>query len=512
MAKGRSRALLLAAALVMGLSASPCAQATSGGVVLVSCDLRDAPFEEALRQLFSQQGLRSANYVLQSEPPKDARATARVTKKLPDEALSLVLREYGMTCRWVHSTAWISRADAGRESEPRLILYLRRNGHRTQLRLRASPYENGGEKLLWESPKDRTQSTYLFPSPSFRYAAVSWWGSHDPIEILGPRLLLVPLAGGEVNRIETPGVVQALVWTQDDELEIIGSKGEHWRYHPSTDTLTEESLAGEEVLEAAHATQVRELNTVLSRMETPIVLPADDLQSLVRAEGWHSRWSGRRSQAAVSPDRQYAALVGAEAAVYVVDAATGAVRQKISATRLVETEAVTLGHLHWSQDSTRLLFTESHYHAAKRHTPFGPPGTRPSVTDWTKLVREYSLASDQTSTLTAGYDAHEVPPEAAEELLAGSNPEQWDAEDDQSRWGRTARHEREEWSPDEEQRIARTLSAVHEAATLAATAEERARARWAWLYGGLVGAGVVLAGGRAVAVIRRGRQTRGGSM
>jgi hypothetical protein len=67
----------------------------------------------------------------------------------------------------------------------------------------------------------------------------------------------------------------------------------------------------------------------------------------------------------------------------------------------------------------------------------------PSATDWTELVREYSLATDQTETLTVGYDAYLVPTEAASELLAGSHPRDWQSADDQRRWGRYARDDSE---------------------------------------------------------------------
>lgn len=504
MMKAQCRVLLLAAVLAMGVVAAARAQATSGRPRYVSIDLKDAPFEEALQQLFSERGIRSANYVLESEPPEGTRATVKVTRMGASEALTRVLGEYGMTYRWAHGTAWISRPPGRQESEPRLILYLRRNGDRTQLRLRASPYESGGEKLLWESPKDVRQSTHLFPSPSFAYAAISWWGSCDPIEMLGPRTLLVPLAGGDVKKIETPGMVRALAWTQDDELEIMGPKDKHWRFHPSTGTLTEQPLTGEEVLEAAYAAQVRALGEVVGRLKPPVALPTDDLQSLLRAGVWSSRSTGAQPQAAVSPDGQYAALAGAEAAVYIVEVATGDVRQKILPTRLVETESVGLGHLHWSQDSTRLLFTESHFHAARYHTMYGRVDSMPSVTDWTKLVREYSLASDQTRTLTIGCDAHEVPPEAADALLAGANPRDWDAADHQWRWGRTARKEADEWSPEEERKIRETL----EAGERAFAARQRSRARRTWLYGSFTGAGVVLACGAVVLLAKRGRRGR----
>jgi hypothetical protein len=504
MVKAQCRVLLLAAVLAMGAIAAPRVQATSGRPAYVSVDLRDAPFEEALRQLFSGEMLRLANYVVESEPRGGTRATVKVTRMRATEALTAVLSQYGMTYRWVGHTIWISPEAERPEAERRLILYLRRNGDRTQLRLRASPYENGGEKLLWESPKDVRQSTHLFPSPSFTYAAISWWGSCDPIEMLGPRTLLVPLAGGEVKKIETPGMVRALVWTQDDKLEIVGSKDEHWRYHPSTGALTEEPLTGDGVLEAAYATQAQALERVLSKVKAPPGLPTDDLQSLLRAGVWSSRSTGAQPQAAVSPDGRYAALAGAEAAVYIVEVATGDVRQKILPTRLVDTESVGLGHLHWSQDSTRLLFTESHFHAARYHTMYSRVDSMPSVTDWTELVREYSLASDQTRTLTIGYDAHEVPPEAADALLAGSNPRDWEAADHQWRWGRTARKEADEWSPEEERKIRETL----EAGERAFAARQRSRARRTWLYGSLTGAGVVLACGAVVLLAKRGRRGR----
>jgi hypothetical protein len=444
MVKAQCRVLLLAAVLAIGVVAAPRAQATSGGPLHVSVDLRDAPFEEALRQLFSGQMLRLANYVVESEPPDGTRATAKVTRMMAPEALTTVLSQYGMTYRWVGHTIWISREVVRQEPERRLIVYLRRNGDRTQLRLRAYPYESGGEKLLWESRKDVIQFAHCLPSPSFKYAAVSWYGgTYDETGEGGPWLLLIPLAGGDAKRIGIPRPVSALLWTEDDELEIVERDGAQWRFHPSTGRLTAEPVAGDEALEAAHGAQVQALEALLSKVRLPTVFPVEPLDSIVQAEAWGSPGPRRPPLAAVSPDGRYAALVGAEAAVYIVDAATGAVRQKIHPTRLVHTEAVAVGQLHWSQDSGHLLFAESHLHAARFHGKGGSSGRMPSATDWTELVREYSLATDQTETLTVGYDAYLVPTEAASELLAGSHPRDWQSADDQRRWGRYARDDSE---------------------------------------------------------------------
>jgi hypothetical protein len=434
----------MAAVLAIGVVAAPRAQATSGGPLYVSVDLKDAPFEEALRQLFSGQMLRLANYVLESEPPAGTRATVKVTRMRAPDALTTVLSQYGMTYRWVGHTIWISPEAERPEAEPRLILYLRRNGDRTQLRLRASPYESGGEKLLWESRKDVIQFAHCLPSPSFKYAAVSWYGStYDETGEGGPWLLLIPLAGGDAKRIGIPRPVSALLWTEDDELEIVERDGAHWRFHPSTGRLTPEPVEGDEVLEAPHGAQVQALEALLSKVRLPTVFPVEPLDSIMQAEVWDSLGPRRPPLAAVSPDGRYAALVGAEAAVYIVDTATGAVHQKIPATRLVQPEGVVVGQLHWSQDSTRLLFTESHFHAARFHGVGGSYRRRPSVTDWTELVREYSVATDRTETLTVGYDAYLVPAAMTDELLAGPHPRDWQAADDQRRWGRYARDESE---------------------------------------------------------------------
>ncbi len=446
MVKAQRRVLLLAAALAMGVLPAPRGQATSGRPAYVSVDLKDAPFDEALRQLFSGEMLNLANYVVESEPPEATRATVKVTRMRATEALTTVLSQYGMTYRWVGHTVWISPEAERTEAEPRLILYLRRNGDRTQLRLRASPYEKGGEKLLWESPKDVMQSAHLLPSPSFTYAAMLCCTCDDTGEG-GPWALLIPLAGGDAKKIETLGMVGALVWTADDELDMLGYEDQRWRFHPSTGRLTEQPRTQEELLEAAYGSQVRTLETMLSKRKPPVAFPADRV-GWPLCEAIHyelnripNQWAP--AQAAVSPDGKYAALVGAEAAVYVMDAATGAVRQKISATRLVRTEGVAMGYLHWSQDSTRLLFTESHFHAARFHGVGGPFGRMPSVNDWTELVREYSVATGQTETLTVGYDAYLVPAAMTHELLEASNPRDWQSADDQRRWGRHARDDSE---------------------------------------------------------------------
>ncbi len=441
------RVLLLAAALAVGATAMPRAHAAaSGRPVCISVDLKEAPFDEALRQLFSGQMLGFANYVLESEPPEGTRASVKVTRMTATEALTAVLSQYGMSYRWIGHTVWIFPQGAPSGPQRRLILYLRRNGDRTQVRLRASPYESGGEKLLWESPKDIVQSSYILPSPSFTHAAVLCCTCDDTGE--GRRwLLLIPLAGGDAKKIETPGMVGALVWTEDDELDILGYEDERWCFHPSTGRLTEQPRTEEELLDAAYGAQVRTLETMLSKTKPPVAFPTDRV-GWPLCEAVHNelnrmvnQWTP--TQAAVSPDGRYVALVGAEAAVYVMDAATGAVRQRIPATRLVHTEGVAVGYLHWSQDSTRLLFTESHFHAARFHGIGGPAGSMPSVTDWTELVREYSLATDRTETLTVGYDAYLVPAETADKLLAGSNPRYWRLEGDRSGWGRTVRGDSE---------------------------------------------------------------------
>lgn len=507
--KAQHRMLLLVAALAVSVIAIPRAHATSGGPIYVSVDLRNAPFEEALRQLFSGSMLRHANYVVESEPPEGVLATVRVTKKGPSEALSLVLREYGMTYRWVNRTVYISPQGAYREPQPRLILYLRRNGDRTQLRLRAYPYESGGEKLLWESPKDVTQFAYCLPSPSFKYVAVSWFGrSYDPTPTLGPRLMLIPLTGGEATRITPPQAVNALMWTETDKLKIVGRGDTLWRFDPSTGELTDQSPKNYATLDLASAAQVQKLGEMLDRVEAPVAFPRGDLEAVVRTGLWDSHRTRQGPRAAVSPDGQYAALVGAEAAVYILDIATGAVRQKILATQLIDTEQVTLGQLHWSQDSVRLLFTETHFHFARRKVqrPYGTPG----ASDWTDIVREYSLSSDRGQTLTVGYDAHEVPAEAAAELLAASDPKEWESADDQWRWGVNASKEDVEWTEEERQRTMDAHEASMKAAAERAAAEDAARARRERLYGGLVGAGVVLAGGGVVMIAVRRRRGPGG--
>jgi hypothetical protein len=447
MMKAQHPMLLLAAALAVVLIAIPRADATSGSPAYVSVDLTDAPFEEALRQLFSGQMLGLANYVVESEPPAGALATVEPTRMRASEALALVLSQYGMTYRWVGHTVRIFRDAAHLEPQRRLVLYLRRNGDRTQLRLRAYPYENGGERLLWESPKDVFQYAYCLPSPSFEFAAVAWYGaSYDEAGEGGLRLLLVPLAGGNARRIATPQPVAAFVWTQADALDIVGHDNAHWRFQPSTGRLTDEGVKGDEILEAAYAVQVRTLEALPSKARMPVNFPANRLGWWPVCAAVHEPLNrsaniGVPLQAAVSPDGRYAALIGAEAAVYIVDTATGAVRQKIPATRLVDAEGVALGHPHWSQNSMRLLFTESHFHAARFHVVGGQV---PSATDWTELVREYALGTGRTETLTIGYGAYLVPTETASELSAGSNPRDWQSADDWRRWGRYATGDTEE--------------------------------------------------------------------
>lgn len=435
----RRQVLLLAAMLALGVTLVPQAEATSGGFVRISVHLKKAPFEAAVRQLFSGQMFGFANYVIESGPAEGSVATAELADVVASEALAAVLGQYGLSYRWIGGTVWIFEKRTQAEPERGLLLYLSRNGDRTQVRLRAYPYEKGGEKLLWESPKDIFQYTYLLPSPSFKWVAVAWQGRTYSDS---PRLFVVPLLGGETKEIAVPRGVASFVWTKDEQLDIKGEGDSRWRCNPVTGTLTTGLGEGGGVQKAAYANQIRALAALLDKVELPFDFPTSDLESTVLAAS-HDPLNQignikAPAQAAVSPDGRHAALVGAEAAVYVFDVTTGAVTQKIPATRLVQTEAVALGQLHWSLDGRRLLFTESHYHAARFHGMGGPAASAPSVTDWTDLVRQYSPAAGQTKTLAAGYDAYLVPAEAARELLANSNPRDWQAGDDQRRWGRYA--------------------------------------------------------------------------
>lgn len=442
MARPRYLMLALTVGLAVAAIACPCAWARSGRLARVSLDLKDAPFEEALRQLFSGDMLGLADYVVESEPPPGAAVTLKATKMRATEALTLVLRQYDMTYRWVGHTVCISREGALPESEWGVLLYLRHSGDRTQVRLRAYPYESGGERLLWESPKDILQYAYCLPSPSFAYALVAWYGeTYDETGEGQPWLMLVPLAGGDVQRIVTPQPVDTVTWTNTNELDIVGPGGARWRFDPSTGKLTREPAEAEDLVETEYAAEACKLADLLRKAALPTAFPTDRLESVCAAVHEPLNYapnSWAPPQAALSPDGRYAALVGAEASVYLLDMATGAVLQKIPATRLVETEGVVLGNLHWSQNSTRLLFTESHLHAARYHTVGGPYAQSSSATDWTELLREYSSETGRAKTLTVGYDGYLVPAQKARELVAQSDPRDWQAADDQRRWGRYA--------------------------------------------------------------------------
>jgi hypothetical protein len=430
--------LVIGAAIVLPAGAD-------GGWLYVSVDLKDAPFEEALRQLFSGPVLGFADYVVESGPAEGTTATIRLEERTrADEALTRVLGQYGLSCRWVGRTIYIFRTGTLPDTEEGLLLYLRANGDRIQLRLRAYPYARGGEKLLWESPKDIFQSAYIVPSPSFRYVAIAWRGESydDDTPDDGPQLLLLPTAGGAAKRIPVPEGVESVVWMGDDELDIAGDGNGRWRYQPAADRLTRAAEKGEELLRVAYAGQVRALDGLLTRAKLPFAFPTRDLEWVIRAAVSDQLNRGMNiwapPQAAISPDGRYAALVGAEAAVSILDVATGALLRRIPATRLVATEGVALGQLHWSPDSARLVFTESHLHAARYHALAGPTRQMPSVTDWTDLVREYLPATGETRTLAVGFDAYRVPAEAAKGILASSDPHSWEAADDQQRWGRYA--------------------------------------------------------------------------
>lgn len=435
---------LVASVLAIGALVTPSA-GTSGGWLYVSAELTNAPFEEALRQLFSGPMLGYANYVVESGPKEGAVATIKLEERTrASDALTQVLGQYGLTCRWVGRTVYIFRKGEQREPEEELLLYLRRNGDRLHLRLRAWPYEHGGEKLLWESPKDIFQSAYILPSPSFRFVAVAWRGEtyYEDMSDDGSQLLLLPVAGGAAKRVPVPRAVGSVVWTRNDELDIAGEDNGRWHYQPATGELTPVAEEGEELLTVAYTDQVRILDGLLAKMKLPVAFPTRDLDSALRegVSGELNRGANiwAPPQAAVSPDGRYAAVVGAEAAVYVLEVRAGSILQRIPATRLVDTEGLALGQLHWSPDSAHLVFTESHFHAARSHAIAGPTGQLPSVTDWTELVREYTPATGRTETLTVGFDAFRVSGEAAKQILAASNPYDWEAGDDQTRWGRYA--------------------------------------------------------------------------
>jgi hypothetical protein len=115
--------------------------------------------------------------------------------------------------------------------------------------------------------------------------------------------------------------------------------------------------------------------------------------------------------AAVSPDGRHVAVTPRVpvVAILVMRVDSRTLIDLVPLTKLFEESTVHVSDICWAPDSKRFTFTEVHYHPAQFYAP--DIGPRPDPTDWTNLVRMYTLEDGSAPILVPGSNARLMPAE-----------------------------------------------------------------------------------------------------
>jgi len=307
------------------------------------------------------------------------------------------------------------------------LLYVTPFGDRDQVRLRVTPYPEGAEAMLWETPCGG-RLRYLLPSPDRSRVLIAW----EVPEHL--RYTVVTLRDATASEVKVPDDTDWAVWRDGTHLSFAtegawGEPDQAFTYDldrgevlPSSETLARNELdPALPLLQASFGNHVETAQRVLkSSAFASLFELRSPAGALVRGAGLDYVPPVARDlplahpAAAVSPDGRQVAFAPTQdehkSAIHMLAEKGKRVAEValVPLSRLVRGEGVWVSQLQWTSDGTHLLYTETHFHPARSHAP-DVGSDLPDPSDWTYLVRQWDRLTGQAETILVGRDAWLIP-------------------------------------------------------------------------------------------------------